>query len=375
MLTQPEGIDPNGSCRSASAVTSIRRQTSVTVQANGTDPFQKHRVCATPLFLPRFGMGGASLGDMHASIPEAQAEATIEAAHAAGISYFDTSPWYGNTKSELRLGHVLRTKPRDSFVLSTKVGRVHRRPTDPDSYRHPAWAGGLRFEPHFDYSRGGVLKSYEMSLARLGLARVDALLIHDLDPGHLGTGDGVDNAFGQLELGGFEALAELKARREISAIGAGINRTGMIGRFLARFPVDFFLVAMPYTLLDQSGLEELDLCRDRGISVVIGAPFASGILVRGSRGDATYGYRSAPPAILAKVRGLEGVCARHNVPLAAAALRFLFGHPSVISVIPGPNAPEQVRQNLDWMKHPIPGALWADLRQEGLLDPKAPTPD
>src|SRR3954447_15600130 len=189
MLTHPAGIDPSGSCRSASAVTSIRRQTSVTVQANGTDPFQKHRVCATPLFLPRFGMGGATLGDMHVSIPEAQAEATIEAARAAGIGYFDTSPWYGNTKSELRLGHVLRTKPRGSFIVSTKVGRVHRRPADPDSYRHPAWVGGLTFEPRFDYSRGGVLKSYEMSLARLGLGRVDALLIHDLDPGHLGTGD------------------------------------------------------------------------------------------------------------------------------------------------------------------------------------------
>jgi D-threo-aldose 1-dehydrogenase len=347
----------------------------VTIQANDMDPFQKHRVGATPLFLPRLGMGGASLGDMHASIPEAQAEATIEAAHAAGISYFDTSPWYGNTKSELRLGHVLRTKSRDSFVLSTKVGRVHRRSSDPYFYRHPAWAGGLPFEPHFDYSRGGVLKSYEMSLARLGLARVDALLIHDLDPGHLGTGDGVDSAFRQLDQGGFEALAELKARGEILAIGAGINRTGMIGRFLARFPIDFFLVAMPYTLLDQPGLEELNLCRDRGVSVVIGAPFASGILAQGPRQDATYGYRTAGAAILEKARRLEGVCARHNVPLAAAALRFPFGHPSVISVIPGPNAPEQVRQNLDWMKHPVPGALWADLREEGLIRPEAPTPD
>lgn len=347
----------------------------MTIQEADTDPFQKRRVGATTLFLPRLGMGGASLGDMHASISEAQAEATIEAAYAAGISYFDTSPWYGNTKSELRLGHVLRTKPRDRFVLSTKVGRVHRRPPDPDSYRHPAWAGGLPFEPHFDYSRGGVLKSYEMSLARLGLSRVDALLIHDLDPGHLGTGRGVDDAFRQLDEGGFEALADLKARGEILAIGAGINRTGMIGQFLARFSIDFFLVAMPYTLLDQSGLEELNLCRDRGVSVVIGAPFASGILAQGPRPDATYGYRTAGTAILEKARGLERVCAHYNVPLAAAALQFPFGHPSVLSVIPGPNAPEQVPQNVARMTHPVPGALWADLRQEGLIRPEAPTPD
>ena len=204
---------------------------------------------------------------------------------------------------------------------------------------------------------------------------MDALLIHDLDPGHLGTGNGVDDAFGQLDQGGFEALSDLKDRGEIMAIGAGINRTGMIGRFLQRFPIDFFLVAMPYTLLDQSGLEELNLCHARGVSVVIGAPFASGILAQGPRQDATYGYRTAGAAILEKARGLNAVCGRHNVPLAAAALRFPFGHPSVISVIPGPNAPEQVGQNLDWMKHPVPGALWADLRQEGMIRPEAPTLD
>ena len=132
------------------------------------DPFLRRRVGKTSLEVTQLGMGGASLGDMRESIPEAQATATIEAAHAAGIGYFDTSPWYGNGKSELRFGHVLRTKPRDSFVLSTKVGRVHTRPADPDTYTHPGWAGGLPFEPRFDYTRDGVLKSYEMSLARLG---------------------------------------------------------------------------------------------------------------------------------------------------------------------------------------------------------------
>ena len=347
----------------------------MTKQSTLADPFRKQRVGATPLFLPRLGMGGASLGDMHASIPEAQAQATVEAAHAAGISYFDTSPWYGNTKSELRLGHVLRTKPRDSFVLSTKVGRVHTRPANPQGYHHPAWVGGLPFEPRFDYSRDGVLKSHEMSLARLGLPQVDALLIHDLDPGHLGSGDGVDHAFSQLDEGGFKALADLKASGDILAIGAGINRTGMVARFLEYFPVDFFLVAMPYTLLHQSGLEELNLCRDRGVAVVIGAPFASGILAQGPKPDATYGYRVAKAGIMEKAREIERICARHNVPLGAVALRFPFGHPAVISVIPGPNAPEQVRQNLKWMAHPVPAGLWADLRQEGLIRPEAVTPD
>src|SRR5262249_2884425 len=218
-------------------------------QNRDMDPFQHRRVGNTAFQVTQLGMGGASLGDMRESLPEALAVATVEAAHAAGISYFDTSPWYGNGKSELRFGHVLRTKPRGSFVLSTKVGRVHSRPADPDNYKHPAWVGGLPFEPRFDYTHDGILKSYEMSLARLGLNRVEALLIHDLDPGFHGSEEGVASRMSQLDTGdGYRALVDLKARGEIEAIGVGINLVGMIPRFLERFPVDFFLVAMPYTL-------------------------------------------------------------------------------------------------------------------------------
>src|SRR5262249_21007238 len=259
-------------------------------------------------------MGGASLGDMREVLPEAQAAATLEAAHAAGIGYFDTSPWDGNGKSELRFGPVLRTKPRDSFVISTKVGRVHARPADPDNYKHPGWAGGLPFEPRFDYTAAGVLKSYEMSLARLGLNRVEALLIHALDPRHQRSEDGAARALAELE-GGYRALADLKERREIAAIGAGINVTGMIPRFLERWPLDFFIVAMPYTLIDQTGLDELDLCTARGVSVVIGAPYASGILVRGPSPDAFYDYRPAKPEVAAKAQRILDVCRRHDVPL------------------------------------------------------------
>jgi D-threo-aldose 1-dehydrogenase len=339
------------------------------------DPFQRRRVGNTAFRVPQLGMGGASLGDMRESLPEAVAAATIEAAHAAGIGYFDTSPWYGNGKSELRFGHVLRTRPRASFVISTKVGRVHGRPADPDSYRHPGWAFGLPFEPRFDYTGDGVLKSYEMSLARLGLNRVEALLIHDLDPRHQRSEEGVARALDQLENGGgFRALADMKARGEIAAIGAGINLAGMIPRFLARWPIDFFLVAMPYTLLDQGGLEELDMCAERGVSVVIGAPFASGILARGPQPDATYDYRPAKPEIIAKAERIAAVCARHDVPLAAAALQFPFGHASVVSVIPGPRSSEEVRLNLEWMRRDIPDALWTALAAEGLIRADAPMP-
>jgi len=338
------------------------------------DPLLRRRIGATSFSVTQLGMGGASLGDMREVVPEVQATATLEAAHAAGVGYFDTSPWYGNGKSELRFGHVLRTKPRGSFVISTKVGRVHARPADPDSYRHPGWVGGLPFEPRFDYTAAGVRKSYEMSLARLGLNRVEALLIHDLDPRHQRSEEGVARALGELDAGGYRALADLKAQGEILAIGAGINLTGMIPRFLERWPIDFFIVAMPYTLLDQTGLDELDLCAARGVSVVIGAPYASGILVRGPRPEAFYGYRPAKPEVIAKAQRILEVCRRHDVPLAAAALQFPFGHRSVAAVIPGQVEPEEVRINLAWMGYDIPSALWAELKSEGLIRAQAPTP-
>ena len=338
------------------------------------DPFRRRQIGTTPFSVTQLGMGGASLGDMRESLPEAQAAATIEAAHAAGIGYFDTSPWYGNGKSELRLGHVLRTKPRNSFVISSKVGRVYVRPADPDAYRHPGWAGGLPFEPRFDYTREGVLKSYETSLARLGLNRLEALLIHDLDPRHQKSEQGVLERLRQLDGGGYRALAELKARGEISAIGAGINLVGMIPRFLERYPIDFFLVAMPYTLLEQEGLEELAMCSERGIAVVIGAPYASGILARGPRPGALYRYAPAEAEIIAKAERIAAVCRRHDVPLAAAALQFPLGHPSVVSVIPGPVTVKEVRANNAFMRHDIPNALWAELKAERLIRADAPTP-
>jgi D-threo-aldose 1-dehydrogenase len=339
------------------------------------DPFLRRPIATTSLQVTQLGLGGATLGDMRQSISEAQASATIEAAHAAGIGYFDTSPWYGNGKSELRFGHVLRTKPRDSFVISTKVGRVHRRPAEPDGYRHPAWAGGLPFEPHFDYSRDGILKSYEMSLARLGLNRVEALLIHDLDLRFHKSEEGIAHRLGQLEAGGgYRALAELKARREIAAIGAGINLVNMIPRFLQRWPIDFFLVAMPYTLLEQEGLEELEMCAARGVTIVIGAPYASGILARGPGPSALYRYQPAEPHIIAKAKRIAEVCQRFGVPLGAAALQFPLGHSSVVSVIPGPMSTEEVRENVSLMRCDIPDELWGELKAEGLLRADAPTP-
>ena len=341
----------------------------------GVDAFAWRQVGRTNLRVTQLGFGTATLGDIRMRVSEAQAAATIEAGWAAGIGYFDTAPWYGRTKSEHRLGAVLRTKPRDTFALSTKVGRVFFRAPGFRLDEPDAWAGPLPFELRFDYSRDGVLRSYEDSLQRLGMPTVDALLIHDLDAGYHGE-DGVRAHLDALDGGGgFKALAELKERGEIAAIGAGINVTGMIPRFLERFPLDFFLVAMPYTLLSQAALDgELRLCVEKGASVVVGAPFASGILAIGPREGATYGYRPAEDDVMARARSIADVCQRHGVPLGAAALQFPFGHPAVVSVIPGPNAPDQVRTNLAWMRHDIPSGLWAELKREGLITSDAPTP-
>lgn len=340
------------------------------------DPFEARALGTTRVDVPRLGFGGGTLGDPVEVIDEARADLTVEAAYASGISHFDTSPWYGNGKSEHRIGRVLRTKPRASFVLSTKVGRVYFRPDDPATFRQARWAGGLPFDLRFDYTRDGVLRSYEDSLTRLGLTSVDALLIHDLDLKHQKTEEGIAAAMAQLDAGGgYAALDALRASGEIGAIGAGINHLGMIRHFLDRFDPDFFLVAMPYTLLDQPALaEELPLCARRNVSVVIGAVFASGILARGPAEGALYAYRPAEQAEIARTQRIKAVCDRHGVPLIAAALQFPLGHPVVASVIPGPNSPAQVRSNLQAMRHPIPADLWAELKAEQLIDPAAPTP-
>jgi D-threo-aldose 1-dehydrogenase len=340
------------------------------------NPFTLRRVGKTDLQVTSLGFGGATLGDGRAPIPEAQAMLTIEAAYAAGIGYFDTAPWYGTGKSEHRLGSVLSSKPRDTFILSTKVGRVLVRPRDLAAYRNERWGGGLPFEVRFDYTRDGILRAYEDALQRLGLNRVEALLIHDLDHGYHATDEGVAARLDELDSGGgFRALQELKEAGEIKAIGAGINVTGMIPRFLERFDLDVFIVAMPYTLLNQDALDtELPLLHGRGASVVIGAAFASGILATGPDNNPTYGYRPAEPEIVEKTRRIEAVCRRHGVSLGAAALQFPFGHSAVASVIPGPNAPDQVRTNLQWMRMDIPPDFWSELKSEGLIRPDAPTP-
>jgi len=344
------------------------------------DPFSRRRVADTDLLVTQLGFGGGTLGDPDEVIENAQAEATLAAAFEAGVGYYDTAPWYGNTQSEHRIGHFLRARPRGEFTLGTKVGRIYFRPHDADAFSSSPWArrwrGGLCFDLRFDYTAQGIARSYEDSLQRLGINRVDALTIHDLDLKHQKSEQGVRRGFEELDQGGgFATLKALKDRGEIKAIGAGINHLGMMPRFLEHFDIDYFLVAMPYTLLDQSALDdELPLCQSRGVSVIIGAVFASGILATGARPGAQYGYQAPDAATIDKITRMEAVCRRHGCPIGCAALQFPLAHPQVVSVIPGANSPAQVQQNLAHMAHGISSDLWTELKHEGLLRGDAPTP-
>src|SRR5580700_9332603 len=339
------------------------------------DPLARRKLGRTDVEVTQLGFGGAGLGDLFDVVEDADASATLRAAWDAGIRYYDTSPWYGRGQSEHRFGRALYRRPRADYVLSTKVGRLFRAVHDAEHFEHGFWAGGLPFRPHFDYSYDGVMRSFEDSLQRLGLPRIDLLLIHDLDIQHHQTCKRVQALLTELHNGGARALAELKAAGRIGGFGAGINELGMIPRFLDLIDVDFFLVALPYTYLDQQVLDsEFPRCAEKGIGFVVGAVFASGILATGAMQGARYAYSPATPEMLTKVARIEAVCASHRVPIAAAALQFPLGHPSVASVIPGGLSPEHVRQNVDAFRHTIPPALWAELKHEGLLRADAPTP-
>lgn len=319
------------------------------------------------------GMGGVTLGEIYAPVEEAVARDTLDAAWEAGIRYFDTSPWYGHGLSELRFGAQLRQRPRKDYVLSTKVGRVFSRPNDPEGYRPTFWKGGLPFDYRFDYTYDGIMRSYEQSLMRLGINTVDVLLIHDLDVAEIGSEDLVAHHFNDLEKSGFRALDVLRRYEDIKGIGAGVNIRGTIADFLKRLDLDFFLVAMPYTLLDQGVLEdEFPLCEEREAGVIIGSPFASGILATGTGiAQPYYNYVPAGPDVIERTKRIEAVCAAHKVTLKEAAFQFPLLHPIVASVVSGAGSPGQARENASLVARPIPAGFWSDLVAQDLIAPAA----
>lgn len=336
--------------------------------------FERRGISDTGLELPVFGLGTAHLGELYATVDEAVSQATLAAAWDAGVRYYDTAAWYGRGLAEHRLGGFLRTKPRGEYRITTKVGRTLHRPDDPARFDRGPWTGGLNFEVTFDYSYDGIMRSYEQALQRLALDTVDALVIHDLDAKFHDDAAMAKHGADLMD-GGMRALGELKAAGDIGAVGMGINMKEQLADLAQKVDLDFALVAMPYTLLDQDSLETgMRACLDRNVSVIIGAPFASGVLATGSAGAAHYDYGSVPDGVLDKVRRIETVCADHGVPLQAAALQFPLAHPAVAAIIPGASRPEEVTANVASLDVAIPAAFWDDLKGQGLIAAGAPVP-
>jgi D-threo-aldose 1-dehydrogenase len=320
------------------------------------------------------GFGTASLGNLYRPIDDTQAHGALNAALGAGFSYIDTAPYYGFGLSERRVGDVLRGQ--SGFVLSTKVGRLlNPVPQIKDASERVVFYSSLPFEPRYDYSYDGVMRSYEDSLQRLGLAHIDILLIHDI--GVLTHGDRHREMFEQLTSGGLRALDELQTAGDITAVGVGVNEVEVCLELMRSARIDLILLAGRYTLLEQTPLEELfPLCQREGVQIVVGGPYNSGILATGTRGSGTlyHNYVAAPKEIVTRVSELENICDRYKVPLPAAALQFPLAHPQVVSVIPGLESAERVAETVRLYNTRIPSEFWDALRTAGYLRADAPVP-
>ena len=322
-------------------------------------------------FIPHgpLGLGGAPLGNLGHAIPDDVALQAIEAGWGAGIRHFDTAPHYGAGLSERRMGEALRDKPRDSYTLSSKVGRLLE-PVDAAPVMDHGFEHGLNFARRLDYTHDGALRSIEGSLQRLGLDRLDIVYIHDCASDWLGTA--WREQFDVAMAGAARALTRLREEGVIRAWGFGVNVIEPCLLALEQADPDLFLIAGRYTLLDQSALAELlPACERRDAHVVLGGPYNSGVLAGGN----TFDYHAAPSAIVERAGAIATVCARHGVDMKAAALQFCAAHPATAAVIPGPRSAAEAAQNAEMMVQPIPQALWMELKAEGLLPRNAPVPE
>jgi D-threo-aldose 1-dehydrogenase len=326
----------------------------------------------TGLHVTPLGFGGAPLGNLFAPVAEPDARTSLDTAWSKGCRYFDTAPYYGLGLSERRVGDALREHKRDDFVLSTKVGRLIQRGAKADPIASQ-FHSPMPFHVVFDYSYDGVMRSVEGSYQRLGLDRVDILLLHDL--GEAEHGKELPRIFKGAMEGGYRALEELKRAGQIRAIGMGVNEVAICEEAMRHGDFDCFLLAGRYTLLEQGGQDELfPACRRKGVSIILGGPFNSGILVRAGRADATYNYAAVPPEIRTRVEKLLEVCRAHDVSLPAAALQFPLANPVVASVIPGARTPAESASHWEMLGAKIPAAFWAELRERKLLHPGVPVP-
>jgi len=321
------------------------------------------------------GFGTAPIGNLYKAVGQEEAQKTLEAAWKAGIRYYDTAPLYGLGLSETRLNRFLFGKKRKDYVLSTKVGRL----LEVCNSKQRTGIGKFFDTPSrreiYDYSYDGFMRSIEFSLERLGVDSIDVIFIHDVDVFNHKTIAARDAHVKTILNSGIKALEKLRSEKVIKAYGAGVNEWEVCEILARNADVDIFLLAGRYTLLEQEALASfLPLCEERGIGIVLGGPYNSGILATGPKPGAWYNYDPAPKAILDRVARIEAVCKRHKVRLAQAALRFPMHHKNVVSVIPGGVSPKEVALNVATLDAKIPKALWKDLKAEGLLHAAAPVP-
>ncbi|MCY1125904.1 aldo/keto reductase [Frigidibacter sp. RF13] len=325
------------------------------------------------LSFTELGFGTAPLGNLYRAISDTEADAVLTRAWDMGLRYFDTAPLYGFGLSETRLNRFLRGKPRGDYVLSTKIGRLLSA-CPPDTRDGVGkWFDVPARREVYDYSFDGTLRSVEFSLERLGVDRIDVLYAHDLDVFNHGSAAALQARLDEFIGGGYRALLKLREEGVIRAFGAGVNEWQPCQWLTERGDFDIFLLAGRYTLLEQEALASfLPLAQERGIGIVIGGPYNSGILASGPKPGAFYNYNPAPPEIIARVERIQAVCAHHDVRLVDAAFQFPLRHPAVLSVIPGGQSVSEMEANLAAATAAIPPALWADLKAEGLMRPDAP---
>ena len=311
------------------------------------------QVGTTRLRVTRLGMGTAPIGNLYATLSDADAHQTIQRAFEGGVRFFDTAPLYGAGEAERRLGGALRGIPRDQVIIQTKVGRIVR----PDR------------SIYFDFSRDGVMRSVEDSLQRLGMDRIDTLLVHDPDF------DNPKDQYRQALEEAFPALVDLRAQGVIAAVGAGMNQWEMEWEFAKQIDVDCFLLAGRYTLLEQTSLDFLDWCAHNDVSIFLGGVYNSGILATGPLPGAKYDYEDAPAEIMQKTARIQTVTQRHGVPLHIAALQFARSHPAIASVVIGSATLAEADENRAVWDVETPAAMWQELQDSGLIDERAPLPD
>lgn len=316
------------------------------------------------LKVTRLGLGCAPLGGLYGDIPEEQALQVVRRALSLGQNLFDTAPLYGYGKSEIRLGKALAGVPRDQFILATKVGRLLVPKELGDTSQDPQWGDPPPVRPRFDFSYDAVMRSFEESLKRLNVDRIDILHIHD-----------PDDHYEQAIKGAYAALAKLRSQGVIRAVSAGMNQSEMLARFAREGDFDCFLLAGRYSLLEQGAMDDLfPLCEKKNIGIMLGGTYNSGILAKELQPGSKYNYADAPPEVLKLALGLQAVAARHGVSLKAAASQFGLAHPVVTTIIPGTRVPERVDENLNLLKEKIPADFWTELKAEKLIRQDAPVP-